>query len=103
MRENTRPKSNLLIQIFLGKAVVAEFELRRPDILQVGVEDTQRIEISDVMASNLVGSDEQLNLGQSRYKTLPGVETRMNKNLQMIVELCSLACIKRRSASDRLR
>lgn len=68
MRENTRPKSNLLVQIFLSKTVVTELELRRPDVLQVGVEDTKRIEISDVMTSNLVGSDEQLNLGQSRYK-----------------------------------
>lgn len=60
--QNTGTKSDLLVEVALSEAVMAELELGRVDILKVGIEDTEGVEFSDVMSANLVGANEELDL-----------------------------------------
>lgn len=58
MRENTRTKGELLVEVFFGPAVVAEFEFGGHDVLEVGVENAERIKVSDMVAADLVCSNQ---------------------------------------------
>ena len=40
MWENTGAKRNLFVKIFLVPAIMAQLELRRLDVFEVGIEDT---------------------------------------------------------------
>lgn len=55
-------KAHLLIEVGLSPSIVLELELSGSVWRKVGVEDAQRVEVGGVVASNLVGSDEELNL-----------------------------------------
>lgn len=62
MWQNTWTEGNLLIQITFGETVSAELQLGWIDIVQIGVKNTKRIQVSYVMATNLIRSNEQLDL-----------------------------------------
>ena len=62
MREDTRAKCNLLVEIALREAIAAELELRRLVRVEVRVENTERVEVGNMVAAHLVGTDEQLDL-----------------------------------------
>jgi len=55
-------KTHLLVQVGISPSVVLESELSRTLSGKIGVEDTERVEVGDVVTSNLVGSDEELDL-----------------------------------------
>jgi hypothetical protein len=55
-------KTHLLVEVLLSPSVVVEFELGRSDVAQVGLHDAQRVERGGVVAPDLVGSDEELDL-----------------------------------------
>jgi hypothetical protein len=57
-----RAATNLLVEVGLCPSVVGEFELGRSVRAQVGVKDAERVEVSSVMTTNLVRSDEKLDL-----------------------------------------
>ena len=62
MRQYARSEGNLLVEVAFREAVAAKLKLRRMDVLKVGVENTERIQLGDVMTTHLVGSDKKLNL-----------------------------------------
>lgn len=62
MWQDTWTEGNLLIQITFGETVSAELQLGWIDIVQIGVKNTKRIQVSYVMATNLIRSNEQLDL-----------------------------------------
>ena len=62
MREDTRAKRDLLVEVAFREAIAAELELGGMYRVQVGVEDTERIEVGNVVAAYLVGADEELHL-----------------------------------------
>jgi hypothetical protein len=55
-------ESEFAVQIALGPAVGLDLELGRRLAHQIGIEDAERVQAGDVVASNLVGANEQLNL-----------------------------------------
>ena len=57
VRKDTRPKGDLLVEVALREAIAAELELGGMYRVQVGVEDTERIEVGNVVAAYLVGAD----------------------------------------------
>ena len=57
VRQNTGSESDLFLEVTLGESEVTEFQLGRNVIAQVGVHDAERVEVGDVMATNLVGTN----------------------------------------------
>ena len=62
VRENTRSEGNLFVKVAFGKAKVAKFKLWWYLCTEVCIHDTEWIQVSDVVASHLVGPDKQLYL-----------------------------------------
>ena len=62
MREDARAERDLLVEVAFREAIAAELELWGMYRVQVGVEDTERIEVGNVVAAYLVGADEELHL-----------------------------------------
>lgn len=62
MRQDARPKGNVLIQVLFGKAIMTQLKFRGPNILKVCIKNTKRIEVCDVVASDLVCSYKKLYL-----------------------------------------
>lgn len=60
--EDTRSKCDLFVQVAFRETISAKLELRRVMITEIGVEDTQWVEICDMMTADLVCTDEKLNL-----------------------------------------
>jgi hypothetical protein len=56
--KNSRTKGDVLVKVAFSEPIATEFQLRRTDIRQVGVEDTQRVEVCQVMTADLVGTNE---------------------------------------------
>lgn len=54
--------AHLLLEVGLGPAVVLQLKLRRSVGREIGIENTKGIEVGGVVASDLVSSDEELNL-----------------------------------------
>jgi len=53
---------NLLFQILLCPSVVVELELWWSERVKIGVGDVERVKVSNVVTSDLVSTDEELNL-----------------------------------------
>ena len=53
---------NLLLQILFSPAVVVQLQLGRSSSIEIGVGDVKRVKVGNVMASDLVSTDEELNL-----------------------------------------
>ena len=60
--------AHLLVQVGLGPSVVSELELGGHLGGEVGVEDAEGVEIGGVVTSDLVRSNEELNLQTSRSR-----------------------------------
>jgi hypothetical protein len=60
--EGGRRRTDLLVEILLGPAVVLEVELGRALVAEVVLHDAERVEGGGVVAADLVGPDEQLDL-----------------------------------------
>ena len=73
VRQDSRTERDLLVKIALREAIATELELRGVNGVQVRVEDTEGVELSNVVATNLVGADEQLDLEakNASIKALP--------------------------------
>ena len=57
MGEDARAEGDLLLEVALGKAIVAELELHRSVVRKISIEDTQRVELRSMVATNLISSD----------------------------------------------
>ena len=57
MRKNTWTKGNIFIQIQLCETITTEFKFRWINISQVGVENTKRIKLSNMMTAYLISTN----------------------------------------------
>jgi hypothetical protein len=64
MRENTGAKCDLLFQIVLCEAEMAEFQLRRDTVTKIWVQNAQWIEVGHMVTTHLVGTNKELNLAK---------------------------------------
>ena len=62
MGEDAGAEGDLLVEIALREAVAAQLELGRVRRVQVRVEDTEGVEVRNVVAAHLVCADEELDL-----------------------------------------
>jgi hypothetical protein len=62
MRENSRAKGDIFVKIAFRESITAELELGRVDISQVSVEDSEGVELSNMVSSNLICTNQKLNL-----------------------------------------
>ena len=62
MRQNTGAEGDLLVHVALGETEVAELEFGRDVCAEIGVHNTERVEVGDMMPSYLVCTHEQLDL-----------------------------------------
>ena len=62
MGQDTGTEGDLLVEVALVEAEMAQLELWRDVCAEVGIEDTEWVEIGDVVSSYLVCTDEQLDL-----------------------------------------
>ena len=62
MGQDTRAECDVFVEVALSEAIAGELELGRLDVREVCVENTKGIEFRDVVAANLVGPDEELDL-----------------------------------------
>jgi hypothetical protein len=60
--QNARTECELLVEVALVEAIVAELQLRWPHIVEVSIQNAQWIEVCDVVTSHLVSTNEQLDL-----------------------------------------
>lgn len=60
--ENTVAKSEFLRHVGFSPTIVVEFKLRRDTTVEISTRNVKRIEIGNVVTSNLVGTDQKLNL-----------------------------------------
>lgn len=60
--EDTGAEGDLFVEVALGEAVMAELELGGSDTGEISVEDTEGIEVGDMVAANLESTDEELDL-----------------------------------------
>ena len=58
MREDTGSKGDLLVQVAFGETIPAELELRRNMRTEIGVQNTEGVEVGDMVSSYLVRADE---------------------------------------------
>jgi hypothetical protein len=61
-REDTGTELELLVEILLGPAVVLDGKLGRHGRIEVGLVDTERVEVGDVVSTDLESTDEELDL-----------------------------------------
>lgn len=57
----------MLVEIAFGEAVTAKFQLGWLDISEISVEDSEGIQLGDVMPTDLVSANEQLDLMTRKY------------------------------------
>ena len=70
----------MLVEVALGESEVTEFELRGNVVAQIGVHDTQRVEIRDMVTAHLVCTNQQLYLSGTRHvSTSPHGEMRRER------------------------
>ena len=62
VRKDTRPKSNLLVEVTLREAITAQLELRGMYRVQIRVKDAKGIQIGNVVATDLVRANKELHL-----------------------------------------
>jgi hypothetical protein len=72
VREDAGSEGNLLVEVTLCKAVVAELKLGRRLALEVGVEDAERVQVGDMVAADLVCAHEKLGLSRRSALALRG-------------------------------
>jgi len=73
MWEDSGTKGNVVVEIALGEAIAAQLEFRRLDVGQVSIENAQRVELGEMMASDLISTNEELNLNAVRLVRVPKV------------------------------
>ena len=66
MGKDTRTKGDLLVEVTLGETEVTELELGRDVVAQIGVHDTQRVEVGDMVSTNLIRANQELHLGEQK-------------------------------------
>jgi hypothetical protein len=64
--QDTSTKLEGSAQVLLGPAVIVELQLRWDLVREVGVGDVQRVEVGNVVASDLVSANEELDLANSQ-------------------------------------
>lgn len=62
MREDSRAEGELLLKVAFGETIMVYLKLYRPVGGQVGVKDAKGVKIGDMVASDLIGTYEKLNL-----------------------------------------
>lgn len=67
MGKDTGPKGDILLEVGLGEAIAAQLKLRGLDICKVGVEDSEGVELCNVVTPHLVCTDEELDLRVINY------------------------------------
>ena len=73
MWEDSGTKGNVVVEVALGEAIAAQLEFRRLDVGQVSIENAQRVELGEMMASDLISTNEELNLNAVRLVRVPKV------------------------------
>lgn len=58
MGEDTRTEGNVFFEIAFGESIAAELELGGLDVGEVGIEDAEGVELSNMVAADLVGANE---------------------------------------------
>ena len=66
--EDAGAEGDLLIEVAFAEAVMAELELWRVDVGEIGIENAEGIKLGDMVAAHLICADEQLNLGRSKKR-----------------------------------
>lgn len=77
--QDTGSGRDLFVEVLLRPAVVLEGELDGCLAAQVGVKDSEGVELCLVVSSDLVGSDEQLDLGWRRQAGVGSARARTQK------------------------
>lgn len=60
MGEDARAQCDLLVEVFFAPAIMAQLELGGRDVVEVGVEDTEWVELGDMVPADLVRAYEEL-------------------------------------------
>ncbi len=68
MGEDTGTKRNVFFEIALGKSVAAELELGGFDVSEVSIQDAKGVELGDMVAANLVGTNKKLHLNTNEHR-----------------------------------